>query len=106
MAVTLAPDVGLLKPDGATVVRVVAPVLEELGMNCAVWELSPPANTAGAKTEPTDGLELATLTVVVNRPLKLAKANRPDCMHVAGSGCVPQLVVPCASSNGPVSGFT
>ena len=75
VAVTLVPEFGVLKPAGATAVRVVVPVFAASGLNCAVAIPSPPLNTAGATTVPTDGLELVIVTEGMKRPLRLANGN-------------------------------
>src|ERR1700730_548126 len=108
VAITLLPEAGVLKPAGATAVRVVVPVLVASGLNCTVAEPSPPLNTAGAGTGPTAGLELVTGTETVNSPLRLAKAYFPLASHCwISEGSVNmalQVMLPCASSKGPLMG--
>lgn len=87
-AVTMVPVLGVLKPGGVTAVKDVLPLAR--GLNWAVAVVSPPAKTAGETTVPTAGVELFTLTVAANWPLRLAKGN--------------PLTVPFASSNGPLIG--
>jgi len=69
IARTVLPDAGVLKPAGATAVRVVLPELFLSGVNGVVPVLSPPAKTTGEAADPTDGVELVTATEAVNAPL-------------------------------------